>query len=104
MSVKGFLREKGMQVGTAVMLAAPAVMCAAGAVDGAEASGSSSVVKIISDAATGLKTDALSVSVLCSGALRCSGASSRAWPNNKVHHYLFSPCGDGLNPFPLFFS
>lgn len=54
MSVKGFLREKGMQVGTAVM-------CAAGAVDGAEASGSSSVVKIISDAATGLKTDALSV-------------------------------------------
>ena len=61
MSVKGFLREKGMQVGTAVMLAAPAVMCAAGAVDGAEATGSSSVVKIISDAATGLKTDALSV-------------------------------------------
>ena len=58
MSVKGFLREKGMQVGTA---AAPAVMCAAGAVDGAEASGSSSVVKIISDAASGLKTDALSV-------------------------------------------
>lgn len=42
MSVKGFLREKGMQVGTAVMLAAPAVMCAAGAVDGAEATGSSS--------------------------------------------------------------
>ena len=36
-------------------------MCAAGAVDGAEATGSSSVVKIISDAATGLKTDALSV-------------------------------------------
>ena len=61
MSVKGFLREKGMQVGTAVMLAAPAVMCAAGAVDGAEATGSSSGVKIISDAATGLKTDALSV-------------------------------------------
>lgn len=60
MSVKGFLREKGMQVGTAVMLAAPAVMCAAGAVDG-EVTGSSSVVKIISDAATGLKTDALSV-------------------------------------------
>lgn len=60
MSVKGFLREKGMQVGTAVMLAAPAVMCAAGAVD-SEAAGSSSVVKIISDAATGLKTDALSV-------------------------------------------
>ena len=50
-----------MQVGTAVMLAAPAVMCAAGAVDGAEATGSSSVVKIISAAATGLKTDALSV-------------------------------------------
>ena len=60
MSVKGFLREKGMQVGTAVMLAAPAIMCSAGAVDG-EAAGSSSVVKIISDAATGLKTDALSV-------------------------------------------
>jgi hypothetical protein len=51
MSVKGFLREKGMQVGTAVMLAAPA----------AEATGSSSVVKIISDAASGLKTDALTV-------------------------------------------
>ena len=29
--------------------------------EGAEATGSSSVVKIISDAATGLKTDALSV-------------------------------------------
>ena len=55
-----FSSRKG-HVGTAVMLAAPAVMCAAGATEGAEATGSSSVVKIISDAASGLKTDALTV-------------------------------------------
>ena len=65
MSVKAFLREKGMQVGTAVMVAAPAIMCAAGAANDtvalSEADGSTSVVSIISNAVTGLKTDAMSV-------------------------------------------
>lgn len=65
MSVKAFLREKGMQVGTAVMVAAPAIMCAAGAANDAvvlsEAEDTSSVTSIITTAVTGLKSDAMTV-------------------------------------------
>lgn len=64
MSVKAFLREKGMQVGTAVMVAAPAIMCAAGATNEAvalEGDGATSVTSIIQSAVTGLKSDAMTV-------------------------------------------
>lgn len=67
MKIKEIMRNKGMQVGAAFMMAAPAISCAAFAAnDGVsplsevDASGNS-VVKIITDAASGLKGDAVTV-------------------------------------------
>lgn len=66
MKVKDFMREKGMQIGTAVMLAGPAIACSAFAADGVsplavDGDSSTSVVSIITDAASGLKGDAMTV-------------------------------------------
>lgn len=65
MKIKAFLNEKGMKIATAAMLAAPAIACAAGAANDvsplASEDGSTSVVSIITDAATGLKGDAMTV-------------------------------------------
>lgn len=60
MKIKDFMRAKGVQVGTALMLAAPAISCAAFAADeGTE--GSSAVVTAINSAVTSVKGDAVTV-------------------------------------------
>lgn len=68
MKIKEIMRNKGMQVGTALMMAAPAISCAAFAAnDGVSpvgepgAADSTSVVSIITNAASGLKSDAVTV-------------------------------------------
>ena len=69
MKIKELMRNKGMQIGTALMMAAPAISCAAFAAndgvsplaDAGATDGSTSVVKIITDAASGLKSDAVTV-------------------------------------------
>ena len=63
MKIRDFMRAKGVQVGTALMLAAPAISCAAFAADGdaAGAAGSSAVVSAINSAVTSVKGDAVTV-------------------------------------------
>lgn len=63
MKIKDFMRAKGVQVGTALMLAAPAISCAAFAADegSAGAAGSNAVVSAINSAVTSVKGDAVTV-------------------------------------------
>ena len=60
MKIREIMRNKGMQVGTALMLAAPAISCAAFAAEG-EAPGSNAVVSAINSAVTSVKGDAVTV-------------------------------------------
>ena len=66
MKIKDFMRDKRMQVGTALMLAAPAISCAAFAANDGVAvqetgDGTSAVVSAINSAVTSVKGDAVTV-------------------------------------------
>ena len=65
MKIKELMRNKGMQVGTALMQAAPAISCAAFAANDGIAvqadDGTSAVVSAINTAVTSVKGDAVTV-------------------------------------------
>lgn len=64
MKIKEMMRNKGMQIGTALMLAAPAISCGAFAANEAavsEVDGTSAVVTAINSAVTSVKGDAVTV-------------------------------------------
>ena len=118
MKIKEIMRNKGMQVGTALMMAAPAISCAAFAAnDGVSpvgepgAADSTSVVSIITNAASGLKSDAVIRYWRGYCSWRCllgckgtSGRSTRAWQRNKSIISISPMRGAGQFPFPLIFS
>lgn len=64
MKIKEMMRDKRMQIGTALMLAAPAISCGAFAANEAavsEADGTSAVVTAINTAVSSVKGDAVTV-------------------------------------------
>ena len=66
MKIKDFMRDKRMQVGTALMLAAPAISCGAFAANEgvsavSEGDGTSAVVAAINSAVSSVKGDAVTV-------------------------------------------
>lgn len=64
MKIKEMMRSKAMQVGTALMVAAPAISCAAFAANespAVEGDGTNAVVSAINAAVTSVKGDAVTV-------------------------------------------